>query len=194
MRKLIYFVATTIDGRIAGPGGQTDFFPMAGAHIAAQVQQLPETLPRHVREALDVPERQARFDTVVMGRGTYQPALSAGITHPYAPLETIVFSRTLPERSEGNLRITAADPRRVVQELKGRAGRDIWLCGGADLASQLADEIDELVVKVNPVLAGDGIPLLRGGFRPEAFFLRHHEVFSSGVVWLGYERADGSNR
>ena len=138
MRKLIYFVATTIDGRIAGPGGQTDFFPMAGAHIAAQVQQLPETLPRHVREALDVPERQARFDTVVMGRGTYQPALSAGITHPYAPLETIVFSRTLPERSEGNLRITAADPRRVVQELKGRAGRDIWLCGGADLASQLA--------------------------------------------------------
>lgn len=194
MRKLIYFVATTIDGRIAGPEGQTDFFPMAGAHIAAQVQQLPETLPRHVREALDVPERQARFDTVVMGRGTYQPALSAGITHPYAPLETIVFSRTLPERSEGNLRITAADPRRVVQELKGRAGRDIWLCGGADLASQLADEIDELVVKVNPVLAGDGIPLLRGGFRPEAFVLRHHEVFSSGVVWLGYERADGSNR
>lgn len=194
MRKLIYFVATTIDGRIAGPGGQTDFFPMAGAHIAAQVQQLPETLPRHVREALDVPERQARFDTVVMGRGTYQPALSAGITHPYAPLETIVFSRTLPERSEGNLRITAADPRRVVQELKGRAGRDIWLCGGADLASQLADEIDELVVKVNPVLAGDGIPLLRGGFRPEAFFLHHHEVFSSGVVWLGYERAGGSNR
>lgn len=194
MRKLIYFVATTIDGRIAGPEGQTDFFPMAGAHIAAQVQQLPETLPRHVREALDVPERQARFDTVVMGRGTYQPALSAGITHPYAPLETIVFSRTLPERSEGNLRITAADPRRVVQELKGRAGRDIWLCGGADLASQLADEIDELVVKVNPVLAVDGVPLLRGGFRPEAFVLRHHEVFSSGVVWLGYERADGSGR
>lgn len=189
MRKLTYFVATTADGFIAGPEGQTELFPVTGDHIEAQAEQLPETLPRHVRELLHVPERQARFDTVLMGRATYQPALSLGITDPYAPLETIVFSRTLAERSVGTLRITADDPRQVVRELKARPGKDIWLCGGADLAGQLASELDELIVKLNPVLAGDGIRLLRGDFHPEALVLRQQKVFASGVVWLTYERA-----
>jgi len=87
-----------------------------------------------------------------MGRSTYEPALKAGLEHPYTPLPTVVFSRSLPARTEGSLRITGEDPMQVVRALKGSATRDIWLCGGAKLASQLVPLVDELLLKVNPVL------------------------------------------
>lgn len=188
MRKLIYFVATTIDGRIAGPGGQTDFFPMAGAHIAAQVQQLPETLPRHVREALDVPERQARFDTVVMGRGTYQPALDVGVTSPYAHLRQHVVSTTLPDVDAPEVEVVRDDPLGLVRRLKQEDGLDIWLCGGGTLAGAVLSEIDRLVVKRSPVLAGDGVPMIAGGFSPASFALRDTRTFSNGTTMSTFER------
>lgn len=187
MRKLVYFVATSADGSIAGPRGEIDFFPLQGDHIAAQLEELPETLPRHVRESLGVPTRIARFDTVVMGRTTYEPALAIGVTDPYAPLETIVFSRTLPPRSDGTLRVTGDDPVRVVRELKAREGRDIWLCGGGKLAGALVDEIDELVLKVNPVLAPGGIRPFDGSAPPRKLNLRARRAFESGVTWLTFD-------
>ena len=76
MRKLVYFVAIGADGSIGGPNGEIDFFPLEGDHIAAQASELPETLPKHVRDMLGPPTRKARFDTVVMGRATYEPALA----------------------------------------------------------------------------------------------------------------------
>jgi dihydrofolate reductase len=188
MRKLVYFVATSMDGFMAGPDGQFDFFPMEGDHVAAQAAELAETLPRHVREALGVSLGETRFDTVLMGRGTYEPGLAAGFEDPYAPLRTVVFSRRLPAR-EGRLQITAEEPLRVVRELKQQAGKDLWLCGGGALAGQLLDEIDELVIKVNPVLALDGIRVLQGSFQPRKLTLRHRRAFESGVTWLYYDVA-----
>lgn len=183
----MYFVAVSVDGCIASPTGQFDFFPMQGDHIAAQIDELPETLPRHVREALGVPERRERFDTVVMGRATYEPALALGVTDPYAPLETVVFSRSLAPRHDGTLRVTADDPGDVVRALKARPGGDIWLCGGGQLAAALAPELDELVLKVNPVLAGDGVRLMGGGFDPRRLTLRARRGFESGVTWLTFD-------
>jgi dihydrofolate reductase len=187
MRKLVYFIATTADGNIAGPNGETEFFPIMGQHITAQVNELPETLPKHVRELLGAPTRQARFDSVIMGRATYEPALNVGITDPYAPLETIVFSSTLDARCEGGLRVTPDDPVTVVRELKRRSGRDIWLCGGGKLASALLDEIDELVLKVNPVLAPGGLPLFHGQAPPRGLELRDRRAFDTGVTWLYFD-------
>jgi dihydrofolate reductase len=187
MRKLVYFIATTADGSIAGPRGESDFFPMDGDHIAAQVEELPETLPRHLRDMLGVPTRQARFDTVIMGRATYEPALAVGVTDPYAPLETIVFSRTLPARRDGGLCVTGDDPATVVRELKARAGRDIWLCGGGKLASVLLAEIDEVVLKVNPVLAPGGLRAFDASAAPHKLALRARRAFESGVTWLSFD-------
>lgn len=187
MRRLVYFIATTADGNIAGPNGETGFFPMMGEHIAAQVKELPETLPKHIREVLSAPTHQGRFDSVLMGRATYEPALNVGITDPYAPLETVVFSSTLEARRDGSLRVTAEDPVTVVRELKARPGRDIWLCGGGKLASSLLDEIDEVVLKVNPVLAPGGLPLFDGQARPRTLELRERRAFDTGVTWLYFD-------
>lgn len=188
-RKLVYLVACSVDGFIAAPDGRFDFFPMEGDHIAALASELPETLPKHVRAMLKIDAAPARFDTVLMGRATYEPALAAGIAHPYDPLETWVFSRTLPQKEEGGLHVTASDPVTVVRALKAKGGRDLWLCGGAALAGQLVGEIDELVLKVNPVLAGEGVPLVRCGFHPRVLALKAQRAFTSGVLWLTYDVA-----
>jgi dihydrofolate reductase len=186
MRQLVYFVATSADGFIAGPDGQFDFFPMQGDHIDAQVQELPETLPAHVRAAIGAPFSAHRFDTVLMGRKTFAPARAAGFAEPYAPLDTIVFSRSEPASQQGSVRVTGEEPLSVVRELKGRPGQDLWLCGGAQLAGALQPEIDELVLKVNPVLAGDGIRLFDSGFAPRQLELRARRSFESGVTWLTF--------
>lgn len=188
MQKLVYYVATTADGYIAGPNGQIDFFPFDGDHLRGLYQDYPETFPVHAREALGfVFDNPKRFRTVVMGRRTYQPALDIGVTDPYAPLETIVFSRTLPAGVNGAVKITDEDPICLVRALKQRNDGAIWLCGGAQLAGELAGEIDELILKVNPVVVGDGVPATTGAFRPRALRLKRQRVFDSGVIVLYYD-------
>jgi dihydrofolate reductase len=187
MRRLGYYVASTIDGFIAGPDGQYDFFPFEadlGAYIGAT---WPETLPTAYRVAAgidDVPN--ARYDAVLMGRGTYEPALRAGITSPYAHLEQYVFSRTLAPETDPTVRFVTGSPVEFVRGLKREDGRDIWLCGGGRLAAELQSEIDELTVKLNPVVAGAGVPLFARGFDPRRFALVDTRPFDSGVVLLSY--------
>ena len=101
MRKLVYYVGVSLDGRIAGPGGEFDFFPQGDEQQAAAYSTwvnalYPETVPTAYRAAVgvaDAPNR--RFDTVVMGLGTYRPAFDNGITSPYAHLRQYVVSSTL---------------------------------------------------------------------------------------------------
>ena len=112
---------------------------------------------------------------------TLEPALKLGITHPYAHLTEYVFSRTLEGAQTG-------DPVDLVRKLKQEDGLDIWLCGGGDLAGQLLAEVDELVIKLSPVIAGEGIPLVRRGFDPTRFALVSATPMKSGVVVLNYVR------
>jgi dihydrofolate reductase len=76
----------------------------------------------------------------------------------------------------------------VVRALKREPGKDIWLCGGADLARTLFEEelIDELIVKLNPRLFGAGIPLVAGGARRLSLDLRDAKVYPSGVLLIAY--------
>ncbi|MEU9508517.1 dihydrofolate reductase family protein [Micromonospora sp. NPDC048170] len=188
MRKLVYYVASTLDGFIAAPDGAYDFFGLApdlAAHLATNWSQTFATAA-HPQFGIDEPA--GRFDAVVMGRATYDPALSIGITSPYAHLKQYVFSRTLPPASEPEVEILATDPVEFVRELKRQPGRDIWLCGGGQLAGQLLPEVDELVIKLNPYVVGSGIPLADRGFDPRRFDLVDTRPFDSGVVILHYAR------
>lgn len=66
MRKLVYYVGVSIDGYIAGPGGEFDFYPQSDEMGAWIYSEYPETVPTHIRPhiGLDAPNR--RFDTVLM--------------------------------------------------------------------------------------------------------------------------------
>jgi len=72
MRSLVYFVATTLDGYIAGRDrGDPDFFPFEGPHVADLLAEFPEMIPGHARAALGLNDDNRRFDTIVMGPTTY---------------------------------------------------------------------------------------------------------------------------
>jgi dihydrofolate reductase len=185
MRKLVYFVATTIDGVIAAPDGSYEFFGAQDDVIQYMATNYPETVPTHLRAPLGIDAPNQHFDTVVMGRHTYDPALQAGVTNPYAHLQHIVFSRSLTS-SDPAVQVVADDPLTVVDKLKQQPGMDIWLAGGGNLAGQLLPAVDELVIKLNPLVAGTGIRLAETGFDPHRFTLLETTPLASGVVVLRY--------
>ncbi|MFG3203764.1 dihydrofolate reductase family protein [Streptomyces sp. NPDC048192] len=188
MRKLTYYVAASLDGYIAAPDGSYDFLPFEGEVREAILAEYPETMPVHVRGPLGLTGTPSRhFDTVIMGRGTYEPALKAGVTSPYAHLKQYVVSRTL--RAPGpEVEIVADDPAARVRELKEQDGMGIWLAGGGKLAAALRAEIDELIIKHNPVVIGSGIPLFDGPFAPTGFLPTARRDFGSGVSIVTYTR------
>ncbi|GAA1550281.1 dihydrofolate reductase family protein [Streptomyces globosus] len=197
MRKLVYYVGVSIDGRIAGPGGEYDFFPtgdeqQTAAYTAWTNTLYPETVPTAFRTAsgvADAPNR--RFDTVLMGLGTYRPAYDAGITSPYAHLRQYVISSTLTPHPDPAVTVVPGDPLALVRDLKKEndgGGLDIWLCGGGKLAGALLPEIDELIVKSYPVVAGAGIPAFDGPFDPTAFTVTERTTFPTGTTLTRFTR------
>lgn len=190
MRKLVYYVASSVDGFIAAPDGSPDFIPLDPGTLAHLAEAWPQTFPTftHPQHGIDRP--QGRFDALVMGRATYDPALKLGVTSPYAHLKQYVFSRSLPPAAEPEVEIVATDPVEFVRDLKRQPGGDIWLCGGGDLAGQLLPEVDELIVKLNPIVAGSGIPLVGREFDPHRFTLLDARPLATGVVILHYARPE----
>lgn len=184
MRSLVYYVASSLDGFIAGPGGDTSTFPVNPETLSALFTRLPETCPHHARQQLGVSASAARFDTVLMGRRTHEPALAAGLTSAYPHLRQIVVThRDLP--TDPTVETWSGDLDARITALKAEDGDDIWLCGGGALASQLVDHIDELQIKLNPIILGEGVPLF-AATQPHTWALRSMEELPGGVALLTY--------
>lgn len=190
MRKLTYFVASSVDGFIASPGSSHDMFTESQDHGDWALTHYPETVPTHVRAlvpGLDAAENQ-HFDTVLMGRGTYERGLRDGVSSPYSHLRQYVVSGSMVRSPEPAVRLIGEDPVRAVRELKRQDGMGIWLCGGGKLAASLRSEIDELIVKINPVVMGAGIPLFDSAYAPERYDVTSGTVYSSGVTVMTYAK------
>ncbi|TQC47329.1 dihydrofolate reductase [Rhodococcus sp. WS4] len=191
MRKLVYYVASTLDGFIAGADGADPtgtIFEIEGDHMPVMIAEYPETVPTHMRAPLGIDAPNRHFDTLIMGRSSYQPGLDLGVTSPYAHLRQYVFSTTITESPDPDVEIVSGDAIEKVRELKKEDGKDIWLCGGGKLAAAVQPEIDELRIKVNPVAIGTGIPLFDGEFGPQRFRLADSRAFESGMIFLTYIR------
>lgn len=191
MRKLTYFVGASLDGFIADKDGNVDFFPVGEDVLAHLVSEYPETLPGHVAPHVGVaPDAEFRhFDTIVMGRATYDPALREGITNPYSHLRTYVVTNSITESPDPEVTLIAGDPVARVRELKAEStGKGIWLAGGGRLAGSLMAEIDELVIKTYPILMGTGIPMLSGGLEVTAFTRTGGTVLEHGASVATYRR------
>ncbi|MEV6429542.1 dihydrofolate reductase family protein [Nocardia sp. NPDC051463] len=191
MRKLTYYVASTIDGFIATEDGSVDFFPVGGDHGPAIIAQYPETLPTKVREALGTDKRNRYFDTVLMGRKTHDFGVRTGTSSPYAHLRQFVVSTTLPESPDSAVELISTDPLAKVRALKREDGLGIWLCGGGELAQVLLPEIDQIFLKLYPIVLGRGRSLFGSGPRLDdaaKFRMITSRVFEDGVAFMKYSR------
>lgn len=192
MRKLVYYVGVSLDGYIAGPADEVDFYPRSDEMRAWTVERYPEMVPTHIRPQVGIPvdEPGKQWDTVLMGRVTYEPGLSVGVTSPYAHLKQYVVSTTLGRIDDPAVELVSGDPVELVRRLKREEGKDIWLCGGGRLAGTLIDEIDELVLKSYPVIAGGGVSAITGTFRPTLFRPTQRREFDNGaqITWFSRDR------
>ncbi|HAS43326.1 MAG TPA: deaminase [Microscillaceae bacterium] len=149
MRKLIYHIAVSLDGFIADKNGNVGDFLMEGPHVDDFAQAL------------------TTYDTVVMGRSTYEFGFQFGIQPgqpAYAGLQHLIVSRSLNFESNEEVKLIKSDIAPYLQQLKTKPGKDIWLCGGGKLAGHLLNHqlIDELWLKINPMILGAGITLFEG--------------------------------
>lgn len=174
MRKLKYYVACSVDGFIAHEDGSFDGFLPEGESVKDYLESLKE------------------FDVVLMGRKTYEVGLKEGKTDPYPMMKSYVFSRTIRESPNQRVEIVSDNGGGLVRSLKNETGKDIYLCGGADLAKTLFDEnlIDEIILKVNPFLMGSGIPLFARVIKQTTLELTRSKVYENGVVFLHYSVND----
>lgn len=103
-------------------------------------------------------------------------------------MRQILFSRTMVNGPDEVVELVGGNMAEFVQDLKAKSDRPIWLCGGAEVASTLMNEelIDRVVVKLNPVVFGNGIPLFTRVAKHVALQLRDTKVYSCGIVLLSY--------
>ncbi len=189
MRELTYYIGATLDGYIAGPGGEYDQLPIEPDVTAHILELRPETVPTAMRGPLGLGDEPNRlYDTVLMGRGTYLPGLETGNPSPYSHLKQYVFSASLDPALAPDVTFVASDALKVVRELKEQEGQGIWLCGGGKLAASLVSEIDEIVLKRYPLVLGGGLPLFDGPYAPRRFDLVENRTFESGMSLQTYRK------
>jgi|1185.fasta_scaffold01638_2 dihydrofolate reductase len=175
-KRLRYQVATSLDGFIATPNGGYDWIVMD--------------------PAIDFKALYNEFDTVVMGRKTYDLAKEQANHGAMPGIEVIAFSRTLEPAEYPGVRIVNDDPATVVRELKTKPGKDIWLFGGGELFRVLLDAglVDTVELAVMPVLLGEGIPVLPPGAQATLELRDLKRLSASGIVVLAYSVAGSSAR
>lgn len=176
MSKLIYHVATSADNFIAGPNGTVDpsYFLFDGDHV-------PDFL-------LDI----QKYDAVLMGRKTYEFGFQFGKKpgEPgYEGIKHYIFSQTMDFVSNEEVELVKNDPVEFIKNLKQQKDQKIWLCGGGQLAGLLLDHelIDTLILKINPVMIGEGIPLFGTSQKQIHLDLIDLKKYENGVILPKYK-------
>ncbi|HKB05884.1 MAG TPA: dihydrofolate reductase family protein [Gemmataceae bacterium] len=169
MRRIIYQVAMSLDGYIAGPNGEYDW-----------IVTDPD---------IDFNAIWARFDTLLMGRKTYELMQGQGGGGGTGGLKVVVFSRTLRQADHPKVVIVNENSDKVLAQLREQPGKDIWLFGGGSLFRSLLDlrQVDAVEVGLIPHLLGGGVPFVEPSAPQARLQLTGHKVYpKSGIVGLEY--------
>jgi dihydrofolate reductase len=175
MKKIILYIAASLDQRIAEPDGGLEWltgFPN------------PEKTDYGYKDLLN------EVDTVIMGGKTYRELLAMDVIWPYPNQQTYVVSHhewTVKE----NIGFITENIVETISELRNREGKEIWLVGGGELVSMLleANLIDEMRITYIPVILGKGIPLFPEQRKESQWELSGTKTYNSNVLMVEYRRA-----
>jgi dihydrofolate reductase len=155
MRAVVLYIATSLDGFIAGPNHELDWLPEPQAGEDFGYSAFLETI-----------------DTTLMGGTTFDVVQRLSTGNPYPEKTNLVFTRQQRAPFDG-ITWVHENPVEIVQQLKNQPGKDIWLVGGGNLNTQLlnAGLIDVIRLFTFPVVLGKGIPLFADGAAKRNFTL-----------------------
>lgn len=174
MRKIVYYVASSLDGFICGPNEDISGFVGTGTGVEKYLADL------------------ANFDTVIMGRHTYEFGYKFGLKPgqpAYPHMTHYIFS--------DNLKFENADPRvqvkridiQEIETIQNQEGSDIYLCGGGQFAGWLLDskKINTLKLKLNPLILGQGVRIFGRSQRSCKSELVNNEVYEGGLQIMTFD-------
>ncbi len=177
MRKIIVYIASSLDGYIANSGGGVAWLLGDGSE------------PQHMGS---YPEFIASVGTVILGYTTYHQIITelAPNAWPYEDKQSYVFTHKA-QKSTHNITFVSENIQDVLNKLKHDEGGHIWLCGGASIINQCIEHnlVDEYVVSIIPTILGGGIRLFdqHKATRPLTLVKTQHY---NGIVDLIYVPRD----
>ncbi len=169
MNKIVYYVASSIDGFISGENEDISGFLGEGNGVQKYLADLK------------------KFETVIMGRKTYEFGYKFGLKPgdpPYPHMDHYIFSESLAfENAKSNVKIKKLDLDEI-NKIRKVSKTDIYLCGGGLFAGWLLEneQIDILKLKVNPLILGKGIKLFGDSKKEYHLDLTDTEVYEAGLL------------
>ncbi|WP_235298511.1 dihydrofolate reductase family protein [Portibacter marinus] len=173
MKKIIYYVATSLDGYIAGSNEDISLFVGEGNGVDYYLADLQN------------------FKTVIMGRKTYEFGYKFGMKPgdlAYPHMKHYIFSDNLKfESASENIEVASLSVEKI-NEVKEESETDVYLCGGGQLAGWMLDHglIDELKLKINPIILGEGVPVFGSSKRSIKMELKEQLSFDHGLIMNTY--------
>ena len=175
MRKLIVYIATSLDGYIAKPNDDLSFLKLV----------------EKSGEDYGYSEFIATVDTLLIGRKTYDWVVKEiGASH-YENGDKDVYVITRSERpNNGKTVFYSGNVIELVQQLKNKKGKTIYCDGGAEIINELLrnDLIDEFIISIIPILVGNGIRLFQDNRPEQSLKLVNVKSFEKGLTQLHYKR------
>jgi dihydrofolate reductase len=174
-RKVILYIATSLDGYIAKPNDDLGFL----------------TIVYKEGEDYGYQDFISSVDTVILGRKTYDWVMKQVPDFHHKDIEAYIITRT-KRTSIGKTSFYTGSLKELVMRLKRETGKNIFIDGGAEVVNELLKEklIDEFIISVIPVLVGNGIKLFKDGRPEQQLELLSTKQYETGLVQLHYKLAD----
>jgi dihydrofolate reductase len=174
-RKVILYIATSLDGYIAGPNDDLSFLSIVDQE----------------GEDYGYADFVKSVDTVILGRKTYDWVMTQVPAFPHADKESYIITRT-PQPGKGKINFYTGDLKELIIRLKSEKGKNIFVDGGAEIVNELLKQklIDEFIISVIPILLGDGTKLFKDGRPGQTLKFAEAIKFDSGLIQLHYTCTD----
>lgn len=162
------FIATSLDGYIAGPDDDLSWLFTDADYGFSSFY--------------------ADVDTLIMGRGTYDVVCGMG-AWPYEDKQTVVVSRNADfEVATPDTKLHSGELPALLDQLREEGADSVWLVGGGELVRSFLGQglLDRITVSLHPILLGTGVPLFPGGFQRTMLLLEDTTTFDGGLVQMNY--------
>lgn len=172
MRKIILYIAQTLDGYIARKDGSIDFLDKYGQN----------------QEDYGYHRFMDRIDTMIMGMKTYQQVSSFEGGYPHHDVKSYIL--THQELAPVDNIIFTRDVLSLYKTITSNKGKDVFLVGGAKVIQSFMnlDLIDEMIISILPETIGEGIPLFIDHLNKNKYKLISTKSFTDGIVQITYKK------